>query len=263
VIPVNQPLQQILRQNVAVDNAGLLLDKYHADCPGQHEQKQELVKIAGLPPNPGELARRLSLRRAALEALGASRWVRATSGPLTLQLSRAGSFENAGICLHPIYGFVYLPGSGIKGMTRAFAETVAHASQVEIEAVFGKSASKDQDSAAGAVIFHDAWPVKWPRLVVDIVNNHHKDYYQGDGDRCPPDDFEDPNPVSFLSTDAGAEFEFALGLRAQQSADTRLLDQAREWLDGALTLLGAGAKTNAGYGRFEADAMPKLGEGLA
>jgi CRISPR-associated protein Cmr6 len=259
VIPVNDALQQILRGNEAIENAGLLLDKYHAECPRQEDQKLELVKIAALPPRDGELARRFKQRRAALEGLGATRWTRTTSGPLTLQLSRAGSFENAGICLHPTYSFVYLPGTGMKGMARAFADTVAHAEAVEIEAVFGKTASKEEDSASGAVVFHDAWPVKWPRLVVDIVNNHHPKYYQGNDDRDPPDDFEDPNPVSFLAVAAGAEFEFAVGLRQRESADPRLLALARQWLDGALTMLGAGAKTNAGYGCFQADAMPALG----
>lgn len=259
MIPVNKPLRNILLGNEAIENAGLLLDKYHAECPRQEDQKPELVKIAALLPREGELARRLKQRRAALEGLGARPWTRTTSGPLTLQLSRAGSFENAGICLHPTYGFVYLPGTGMKGMARAFAETVAHAEVAEIEAVFGNTASKEEDSAAGAVVFHEAWPVAWPRLVVDIVNNHHPKYYQGNDDRDSPDDFEDPNPVSFLAVAAGAKFEFAVGLRQRESADPRLLGLAREWLDGALTLLGAGAKTNAGYGRFQADAMPPLG----
>jgi CRISPR-associated protein Cmr6 len=36
----------------------------------------------------------------------------------------------------------------------------------------------------------------------------------------------------------------------------KLLNQAREWLDGALTVLGCGAKTAAGYGSFRADNLP-------
>ena len=56
--------------------------------------------------------------------MGALRWRCATTGPLTLHLVRASALENAGICLHPLYGFVYLPGTGLKGMARAYAETV-------------------------------------------------------------------------------------------------------------------------------------------
>ncbi len=63
--------------------------------------------------------------------------------------------ENAGICLHPIHGFPYLPGTGLKGLARAYAETVwkpaqadANAAQAEIERVFGKVAGTDGDEGA-------------------------------------------------------------------------------------------------------------------
>jgi CRISPR-associated protein Cmr6 len=251
VIPVNKQLQAVLAMpGIIIENAGLLLDKYHAECAAQQDQKPELLRVTAIAPNDAELHRRLGQHRAALEGLGAIRWTRTTVGPLTLQLSRAGSFENAGICLHPVYGFVFLPGTGIKGLTRAFAETVAGAAAKDIEAVFGKAPLNEEESAAGGVVFYDAWPVQWPRLIVDIVNNHHPDYYQG-GDRNAPDDFEDPNPVFFLALASRTQFEFAIGLRERKTADSRLLALAREWLDGALTLTGAGAKTNSGYGRFE------------
>ena len=42
-------------------------------------------------------------------------WSQATSGRLTLHLARASALENAGLCLHPLYGFTYLPGTGLKG----------------------------------------------------------------------------------------------------------------------------------------------------
>ncbi len=63
-------------------------------------------------------------RNATLTSLDAKRFPMTTRGTLTLHLSRSGALENAGIALHPVYGFVYLPGSGIKGLTRAWAETV-------------------------------------------------------------------------------------------------------------------------------------------
>jgi CRISPR-associated protein Cmr6 len=182
--------------------------------------------------------------------------------------------ENAGICLHPVYGFAYLPGTGLKGMARAYAETVWLPAQADpcvawqiIENVFGWAPGsdalgkgvvkpwkpegvpehgKEDSAAAGQIIFHDAWPGGWPRLVVDIVNSHHATYYQGDE---PPGDWDSPVPVYFLAVAGGQEFSFALVKRRQDVPD-RLLDLAREWLDGALTLLGCGAKTVAGYGYF-------------
>jgi CRISPR-associated protein Cmr6 len=45
---------------------------------------------------------------------------------------------------------------------------------------------KDDNARVSAVVFHDAWPTAWPSLIVDIVNNHHPDYYQHDDNDHPP-----------------------------------------------------------------------------
>lgn len=261
MIPVNNELRTILQAMPSIENHGLLLDKYHEEHQGQEKQKPELAKIAALRPNDDLLVRVSRARGAALDAMESRRWRRKTSGPLTLQLARASSFENAGIGLHPVYGFVYLPGTGIKGLARAYAETVAKAPAGDIEAVFGRAG--DDEASAGDVVFHDAWPVQWPRLVVDIVNNHHSKYYQGDGESDPPEDFENPIPVTFLSVAPGCEFDFAIAPRRPADTDRQLLEKAKEWLDGALTMLGAGAKTNAGYGRFAGGGPITLTEDFA
>ncbi len=150
--------------------------------------------------------------------------------------------------MHPVYGFAYLPGSGLKGMARAYAETVAQAPATEVEVVFGNKPGEPvkERQKAGAIVFHDAWPTAWPRLIVDIVNNHHAKYYQGEDS---PGDWDSPNPVYFLTLPTGTAFEFAVAKR-RYDVDNDLLKKAREWLDGALTHLGAGAKTAAGYGSF-------------
>ena len=58
----------------------------------------------------------MSLRRSRmLVACSATRFKATTVGPLTLHLARASGLENAGIHLHPIYGFASLPSSGLKG----------------------------------------------------------------------------------------------------------------------------------------------------
>jgi CRISPR-associated protein Cmr6 len=225
-----------------------------------------------------------------------------TTGSLTLHLARASALENAGLCLHPIYGFAYIPGSGLKGMARAYAETVWLPAQPDkprawrhIEDVFGwtpnldrrqqinnpdhpaeprRTDDNDPDSpeikaSSGDIVFHDAWPETWPKLVVDIVNNHHPHYYTGQAakrdkqglcDDCkfppddvnahPPGDWENPVPVYFLAVQPGTTFTFALTKRRTDVPD-HLVKLAQEWLLGALCHLGAGAKTNAGYGAFK------------
>ena len=235
---------------------GLRLDKYITPCPKQEQQKEAMLQM-GLTEQfagNGVLAQMLQRRNAVLRGLEAANWNRTTAGPLTLHLARTSSLENAGICLHPTYGFVYLPGTGLKGMARAWAETIwkpaqasKEAAQKQIDAVFGWARSKKRkDECSGCVVFHDAWPTRWPRLSLDIANPHHPGYYQGKDD---PGDWESPVPVSFLAISEGVEFQFAISARGGRT-ETALLELAREWLDGALSHLGAGAKTAAGYGRF-------------
>lgn len=144
-------------------------------------------------------------------------------------------------------------------MARAYAETVAGTSSDEIEEVFGNEPGerKKDKQRAGAIVFHDAWPAEWPRLIVDIVNNHHPDYYQAkpDDNNYPPGDWEDPKPVYFLAIPPGASFQFALSPR-RADVKKELLEQAKKWLVGALCHLGAGAKTAAGYGSFRSAEEP-------
>jgi len=238
---------------------GLQLDKY-SFAGEQTLQKTALGIVAGIAGDAALFQdlgdrRRLSLQNQRTQQL----WQRTTAGPLTLHLARASALENAGLCLHPLYGFAYLPGSGIKGMARAYAETVWKLTRPAdenpeqlIEAVFGNEPGepKQERQRAGAIVFQDAWPTTWPKLAVDICNNHHDGYYQ-ETEPPPPGDWFGPVPVYFLAIQPGQTFTFALNKR-RADAPSRLLELAREWLDGALTLLGCGAKTAAGYGAFRA-----------
>lgn len=248
---------------------GLQLDKFCVVPKKQEQQKESLQEICRTRGDSDTL-NWLNKRRAEnLGILNAVTWQCETAGPLTLHLARASALENAGICLHPVYGFVYLPGSGLKGMARAYAETVWFKTQpdpavawADIEAVFGWAPHSDDrkpwkpgvipkhgkgDAAqAGSVVFHDAWPKEWPSLQLDIVNNHHTKYYQGTD---APGDWEDPSMVSFLAIGPKNSFCFALSTR-KAGIEDRFMSLAREWLTGALCHLGAGAKTAAGYGSF-------------
>jgi CRISPR-associated protein Cmr6 len=251
---------------------GLMLDRFLQPCK-QEQQKAVLEKVASLPGDEVLLKEQFTRREEMLRTLRAIPWSRTTAGPLTLHLARASALENAGICLHPIYGFTYLPGTGLKGLARAYAETVWLKDQPnpvlawqQIEAVFGWAPNSDligrspkpwkpegvpphgdkDAAAAGNIIFHDAWPEKWPRLIVDIVNNHYPQYYRGEE---PPGDWQSPNPVYFLAVKPNTSFQFALSKRRDDTSE-ECLKLAQHWLDGALTLLGCGAKTAAGYGAF-------------
>lgn len=263
---------------------GLTLDKYatswdvmgKTDGLSERVQRPMVEQIVKLSKKPPEGINYPDLFARWCRTLGKHSFTATTSGPMTLHLARASALENAGICLHRIYGFTYLPGTGLKGLARSFAEIVWLPAQSDpkkawqqIEQVFGWAPGSDQlgggvkpwkpaqaeehgpnDSAhVGQIIFHDAWPEAWPELVVDILNNHHSNYYsKGE----PPGDWEAPIPVNFLSVKPGTKFRFAVAPR-RDDTDPRLLELAMVFLKGGLSQLGSGAKTASGYGDFLID----------
>ena len=223
----------------------LLLDKYTAP-PGEKSgggQKEALEKILRAGRAEGMLE--CALARQTVALAWATTFELKTDGPLTLHLSRTNALENAGLAFHPIYGFVYLPGSGLKGMTRAWAEQMAKADAAEIKRVFGHEPGETGE--AGTVVFHDALPTDWPTLRLEIATSHHREYYSGK-QKAAPGDWESPNPVTFLAVAPGASFRFALSLA--RGGDAAAVEKAASWLQAALCHAGAGAKTAAGYGRF-------------
>ena len=244
--------------------------------------------MAGLPSPGGILGDAGEAQQARdemLRALGAVRWRQRTVWRLTLHLSRGAALENAGICLHPVFGFAFLPGSGLKGLARAYAEMVWAPAQGEAPTELGVRTSQEKsiwqvfgrgpepgggEGSAGGVVFHEAWPVGWPSLSVDIVNSHHPQYYdqakRGQDAKAetppdaraagwePPGDWQSPVPVYFLTVPPKTGFEFALSLRDPAiPGQGKLLELAKNWLVGGLCELGAGAKTAAGYGYFAAE----------
>ncbi len=257
-------------------HAGLMLDKFSEFPEGNPEtlmefQRNVLKKLSESSGNKSLLDTLNVRREQMLYSVGARKLLMCTHGALTLHLSHPGALENAGIALHPIYGFVYLPGSGLKGLARAWAETVWAPTQPDQELAwrqigeaFGYTPNSEiykkrteqsgwrpseisvqNSSAAGRLIFHDAWPSEWPPIEVDITNSHHSKYYQGES---PPDDTEDPIPVYFPVVSDGIEFQFAVSDRKRQP--NSLVENGINWLRDALSAEGAGAKTAAGYGRF-------------
>jgi CRISPR-associated protein Cmr6 len=277
-------VRALVKDNLREINPGLRLDKYAR--PGEMEQQQAELRELGLNQDAADPRVHKEVFDRRKTALGtATVWMRRTSEPLALHLARASVLENAGICLHPVYGFPYLPGTGLKGLARAWAETIWADSQPDaqkawdrIHAVFGvgdetdnivdsrgnvkqkpwkpsgvvrkkKSDQADADfvDSAGLVVFHDAWPTSPPRLQIDFATPHHKPYYERSD---LPGDWDAPEPAAFLSIPPETEFQFAIS-GTSRCSDPTFIKDACKWLDDALTILGAGAKTNAGYGTFK------------
>jgi len=188
-------------------------------------------------------------------------------GRLAPGLGIPSVFEN-GISLNHIHGFPYIPGSSLKGIAQDYAlkvEEVDKNSQ-EFVAVFGKQTPQGRtgetfEAQQGRTIFFDAIPLEEEAegrnlLTLDIMTPHYGDYYSSEGKK-PPADYLDPNPIVFLTVKEGVRFLFYLGARDLKNNGSMIMNAedilcyAKEWLWGALSTLGAGAKTSVGYGYFQ------------
>lgn len=166
--------------------------------------------------------------------------------------------------LHPVYGFPYLPGSALKGVTRSyivnelFDRDEERALQDEgFCRIFDSPKESSAGSLQGAVRFIDAFPVAAPVVEPDLMNPHYIDYYSDNSKKKPPGDYYDPKPIYFLTV-RDTKFAFYLGIREKhntamaggQFVGETPLQVAREWLKKALTWHGIGAKAAVGYGYF-------------
>ncbi len=184
------------------------------------------------------------------------------AGARTVDLELAAPFVTGTGLEHPTEnGFVFhhtlavpcIPASSLKGLVRAFAEQWAGIGAGETKRIFGPRA-EGQALVVGSVVFFDALPLGPVRLSVEVTTPHYQPWYQADDPAArPPADWYDPVPIPFLVLAPGARFRFAVAPRRPgEEQDRADADAAFGWLRDALSLLGAGAKTALGFGRFEA-----------
>jgi len=190
------------------------------------------------------------------------RWRTATANPLRFRqvelaletrlfigLTGGGALETGCAIAHS-YGVPYIPGSSIKGVTKAhvLGSPFARNHRAVCDELFGSAAGDDApDGLAGLVNFHDAW---WlpdqtgrPPMVQEVVTTHHPDYYGSEGD-TPATDLDSPVPNAQIAV--RGRFLFVL------EGPPAWLELAEEMLTAALSQSGVGAKTRAGYGFFQA-----------
>ena len=257
---------------------GVMLDRLpeRQHVEDQKHQKEHLDRVTKARPWDKEAYDKI------LNHLVGDNYVVVTArSRIALHLSRAGGLENANCCLHPVYGFAYLPGSGLKGLAHAYAAHLWGSGQVpdgqrddfarEVEDLFGWAPNRERldpatpyqprsgraearapiDAQRGGVIFHDAFGCNHegypPNLEVDVCTSHYGPYYQG---KSAPGDWLDPVPVTFLTIAAGTKFRIRV-TEAHSGVDKDLVEAAKRLLLGGLYWLGAGAKTASGYGAFD------------
>lgn len=224
---------------------------------------------------------------------------------LAIGLGNASVFENS-LTLHHVYGIPYIPATSVKGIIRSWliqeyfsydqdgnkrpesGEGIALRDSEDFGLIFGtpsefeiqtgnppmKSRIKDSEGKPtahiGNMVFFDAFPVKNPKIFVDIMNPHYPEYYKEGSDK-PPADWQNPVPIFFL-TIKDTDFQFLFGIRRgctddeckrlshvsfEHPGNPRMNKQGaaekvlKELLEEALGFVGAGAKTATGYGRMK------------
>ncbi len=233
-------------QKTRTTNVGLWLDKFiREQARDDTESRRVLVKEAAGIRAPEEYAHWFEHWRRALQEYGADCRVAEAQGRTAIGLGEESILETS-IALHQTYGVPYIPGSGLKGLAASFARQYLGADwQAETRAyvtVFGNT------QTAGYVTFFDALPLpKSGGLHADVITVHHERYYQNDR-AAPPADWDDPNPVLFIS----ATGKYLIPLRGPSEWVRTTFDVLRH----ALAHSGIGAKTSSGYGRLKLQSEP-------
>jgi CRISPR type III-B/RAMP module RAMP protein Cmr6 len=254
------------QEHPAGANSGLLRDRYlrvavkdKANHPGARKDLFNAMCQSVVQSN--EIYQIAYLRHvASLEALSFqvpnAQGLFITKGRMVIGLGGENVLET-GLTLHHTYGTPLIPGTALKGLASHYCDQVWGAREQDQgfkrwkkdekggeyhKAIFGTT----EDS--GHIIFHDAWIT--PETMVnslqpDVMTPHHGDYYSGKG---APTDFDDPNPVTFLSV--VGTFHVVVSCDVPEAEGQKWAKLAFDLLAEALDGWGIGGKTNAGYGRL-------------
>jgi CRISPR-associated protein Cmr6 len=232
-------------------HAELWLDKYITDQE-QSNSRQRCIDEVSAIPMPSVYHSFYQRWEEILDDLGAKKRVARVKGRMIIGLGDESVLETA-ITLHRTYGVPYIPGSALKGLAATYArqrlEGAWHKNSEAYKTVFGETDN------TGYITFFDALYIpetgqqhneKAQALYPDVITVHHQNYYQNPSN--PPADWDDPNPVPFLT----ATGDYLIALAGPE------LQEQEAWIEAtfailkhALAELGIGAKTSSGYGRME------------
>jgi CRISPR-associated protein Cmr6 len=207
-----------------------------------------------------------------------------TSSRLVVGLGSGHVLETS-LTLHHLFGIPYIPGSALKGVVRMvnfweIVEKLNKKSDEEIERL-QKQLYEDEISHSdsgdilkhkllfgaqnfkGLLIFLDAYPEineNQEIFELDVMTPHYQGYYTKNQ---PPGDWENPNPITFLTVKKGINFCFNVLFDKYRAENITFIEEWRKnnysdlisdvknWLEKALKEFGVGAKTRLGYGIFE------------
>jgi CRISPR type III-B/RAMP module RAMP protein Cmr6 len=156
--------------------------------------------------------------------------------------------HESGLSFSATYGLPMWPASGLKGAAAAQARA-SGVNDEDLGRLFGTprpTSTGQVEAHRGMVTVLDAFPVRAPDLVVDVLTPHVKPYYDQantDPERItqPPAEYHNPVPVRFLAV---ADTPFRTVVIGPADETRRFVDL----LTAAADDIGLGGKTAAGYG---------------
>ena len=159
------------------------------------------------------------------------------------------SVYETSIRLHHIYGIPYIPSTAIKGVVKSYYihklssfKFLTKNNNFELIKLnyhflhlFG---SQKQE---GKIIFFDAFPTTPPKIKVDIINPHYRDYYNDNKNKIAPTDDKNPISIPFLTVE---DTKFKFFIASKEPINEDFIKLFKE----ALQNHGIGSKTAVGYG---------------
>lgn len=232
------------------DHAGLAMQKLYRQHDEKGESARELLNAISELKVSSDAYKTVFARWQINLPQNTIKFTATTNSALAIGLGNASPLE-VGLSIHHTYGTPYLPGSAIKGLLTRAAKVHKLSSEMT-DILFGTT-----DTAAH-IVYWDAMlePSSTQPFQQDVITVHHQKYYGSSGKDGFPTDFDDPNPISFLSVKPKTKFCFAISSNSEGAGEW--LQLAAELLKYALENMGLGGKTNAGYGYFEVKLPEKV-----
>ena len=240
------------------ENAGLLRDRYLRvavkDKKNHPDARRDLFEaMCKSLDQSKEIYRAAYERQESMFKDLKSKGLFSTAGRLIIGLGGENVLET-GLTLNHTYGAPMVPGAALKGLAAHYCHqawgAVDDNDQFKLGGEYHRTIfGTPKDS--GHIIFHDAWitPETMAKsLQPDVMTPHHGDYYSDETGKTPPTDFDDPNPVTFLSV--VGTFHLAVSCDVPGKEGQKWANLVFEMLSDALNDWGIGGKTNAGYGRL-------------
>jgi CRISPR-associated protein Cmr6 len=243
-------------------NAGLFWGKFFdgysrdfTDFADKETSKRDFLRKFTGSRGDGSAINAAALRQIQLtEQLGGV-WFVATNhdtSPFVTGTGNSHPVEN-GFLWHHTLSAPYMQGSAVKGIMRSWLENQLgygldeDDNHSELKRYFGSETKASSDNQAGDLIFFDALPIVQPRLKVEIMTPHMGEYYSDKG-KTAPADWHSPNPIPLLAVES-ISLLFCIAPR-NGKIDADELAQLSTALQNALSNMGAGAKTQTGFGRL-------------